>query len=39
MRADQFADLIVATRNGVPVRLKDVATVEDSYQSVKAAAA
>jgi HAE1 family hydrophobic/amphiphilic exporter-1 len=38
MRADQFADLIVATRNGVPVRLSEVATVEDSYQSVKAAA-
>ncbi|TFW27855.1 efflux RND transporter permease subunit [Massilia horti] len=35
-RAAEFADLIVATRNGEPVRLKDVAEVEDSYQSVKA---
>jgi HAE1 family hydrophobic/amphiphilic exporter-1 len=37
MNAAAFSDLIVATRNGEPVRLKDVATVEDSYQSVKAA--
>ena len=35
--AAAFAELIVATRNGEPVRLKDVASVEDSYQSVKAA--
>ena len=37
MNAAAFSELIVATRNGEPVRLKDVATVEDSYQSVKAA--
>ncbi|HEX9171939.1 MAG TPA: efflux RND transporter permease subunit [Telluria sp.] len=37
MKAADFAELIVATRNGLPVRLKDVAEVEDSYQSVKAA--
>ena len=37
MRAAEFAELIIATRNGQPVRLKDVATVEDSYQSIKAA--
>jgi HAE1 family hydrophobic/amphiphilic exporter-1 len=37
MKAADFAELIVATRNGEPVRLKDVATVEDSYQSVKSA--
>ncbi|NHZ99862.1 efflux RND transporter permease subunit [Massilia sp. CCM 8734] len=37
MNAAAFSDLIVATRNGEPVRLKDVATVEDSYQSVKTA--
>jgi HAE1 family hydrophobic/amphiphilic exporter-1 len=36
MKASDFAELIVATRNGQPVRLKDVAEVEDSYQSVKA---
>jgi HAE1 family hydrophobic/amphiphilic exporter-1 len=35
MKAADFANLIVATRNGEPVRLKDVADVEDSYQSVK----
>ncbi|WP_296945454.1 efflux RND transporter permease subunit [uncultured Massilia sp.] len=36
MKAADFADLIVATRDGQPVRLKDVADVEDSYQSTKA---
>ncbi len=36
MRAADFAGLIVATRDGLPVRLRDVAEVEDSYQSVKA---
>jgi HAE1 family hydrophobic/amphiphilic exporter-1 len=37
MKAAEFADLIVANRNGEAVRLKDVASVEDSFQSVKAA--
>jgi len=37
MKAADFADVIVATRDGLPVRLKEVAEVEDSYQSVKAA--
>ncbi|CAN7677636.1 efflux RND transporter permease subunit [Pseudoduganella sp. LjRoot289] len=37
MKAAEFAELIIATRNGQPVRLKDVASVEDSYQSIKAA--
>jgi HAE1 family hydrophobic/amphiphilic exporter-1 len=37
MNAAAFSELIVATRNGEPVRLRDVAVVEDSYQSVKAA--
>eukprot|EP01032_Pedospumella_encystans_P020088 gene20088-22833_t len=37
MKAAEFAELIVATRNGQPVRLKDVAEAEDSYQSVKTA--
>jgi HAE1 family hydrophobic/amphiphilic exporter-1 len=36
MKAADFAELIVATRDGQSVRLKDVATVEDSYQSTKA---
>ncbi|MCD2517002.1 efflux RND transporter permease subunit [Massilia sp. G4R7] len=36
MKAADFAGLIVATRDGLPVRLRDIASVEDSYQSVKA---
>jgi HAE1 family hydrophobic/amphiphilic exporter-1 len=35
-KAADFANLIVAVRDGQPVRLKDVAEVQDSYQSVKA---
>ena len=35
--AAEFSDLIVATRDGQSVRLKDVAEVTDSYQSIKAA--
>ncbi|GAB2845057.1 efflux RND transporter permease subunit [Pseudoduganella ginsengisoli] len=38
MRAAQFGELIVATRNGLPVRLKEVASVEDSYLSVRSTA-
>ncbi|HEX7647863.1 MAG TPA: efflux RND transporter permease subunit, partial [Noviherbaspirillum sp.] len=34
-RAAEFADLIIASRNNQPVRLRDVASVEDSYESVK----
>ncbi len=33
--AAEFADLIVASRGGSDVRLRDVATVEDSYETVK----
>jgi len=33
--AADFADLIVSTRGGNPVRLKDVARVEDSLESLK----
>ncbi|RYF02425.1 MAG: acriflavine resistance protein B, partial [Oxalobacteraceae bacterium] len=36
MKAADFRELIVAVRDGQPVRLKDVAEVEDSYQSTKA---
>ncbi|WP_051971968.1 efflux RND transporter permease subunit [Massilia sp. 9096] len=36
MHAADFENVIVATRDGEPVRLRDVATVEDSYQSTKA---
>ncbi|MES2263805.1 MAG: efflux RND transporter permease subunit [Pseudomonadota bacterium] len=38
MRAAHFSELIVANRNDLPVRLKDVATVEDSYLSVRTSA-
>ena len=31
-RAEQFAPLIVAWRDGAPIRLRDVATVEDSVE-------
>jgi HAE1 family hydrophobic/amphiphilic exporter-1 len=33
--AAEFSDLIVATRNGITVRLRDVANVEDSVETVK----
>jgi HAE1 family hydrophobic/amphiphilic exporter-1 len=33
--AADFADLIVSTRGGNPVRLKDVALVEDSLETLK----
>jgi HAE1 family hydrophobic/amphiphilic exporter-1 len=33
--AAEFAELIVSNRGGAPVRLRDVASVEDSYESVK----
>jgi hydrophobic/amphiphilic exporter-1 (mainly G- bacteria), HAE1 family len=35
--AAEFADLIVASRNNQPVKLREVASVEDSYESVKTA--
>ncbi|SFM76863.1 efflux RND transporter permease subunit [Variovorax sp. OV329] len=37
LKADEFKRLIVGQRNGAPVRLDEVATVEDSYESVKTA--
>ncbi|HEX6708613.1 MAG TPA: efflux RND transporter permease subunit [Albitalea sp.] len=36
--AAEFSDLIVSTRNGNPVRLRDVALVEDSFETVKSSA-
>ena len=36
--AAEFADLIVSSRNGNPVRLRDVAQVEDSFETVKTSA-
>jgi len=35
--AAEFADLIVASRNNAPVRLRDVASVEDSVESIRSA--
>jgi HAE1 family hydrophobic/amphiphilic exporter-1 len=36
--AAEFADLIVSNRGGNPVRLRDVARVEDSFETVKTSA-
>ena len=35
IKAEQFANLVVAQRNGLPVYLKDVAEVSQSYEDVK----
>jgi len=35
VRAREFADLLIAQRNGLPIRLSDVAVVSDSYEQVK----
>jgi HAE1 family hydrophobic/amphiphilic exporter-1 len=37
LKAADYADLIVAMRGGQPLRLGDVAEVEDSYQSLRSA--
>ncbi|MEO8310028.1 MAG: efflux RND transporter permease subunit [Caldimonas sp.] len=36
--AAEFAELIVSSKNGSPVRLREVARVEDSYETVKTSA-
>ena len=36
--AAEFSELIVSNKGGAPVRLRDVAAVEDSYETVKSAA-
>ena len=36
--AAEFSELIVSNRGGSPVRLRDVAAVEDSFETVKSAA-
>ncbi|QKJ66885.1 efflux RND transporter permease subunit [Deefgea piscis] len=33
--AAEFSRLVVATKNGLPIRLSDVATVEDSVENIK----
>jgi HAE1 family hydrophobic/amphiphilic exporter-1 len=35
--AQQFGDIVVATKNGVPVRLRDLGTVKDDVQNNKVA--
>ncbi|MEJ8846720.1 efflux RND transporter permease subunit [Variovorax rhizosphaerae] len=39
LKAADFARVIVGQRNGAPVRLDEVATVEDSFESVKTGSA
>ena len=36
--AAEFRDLIISTRGGSPIRLRDVASVEDSYETVRSSA-
>jgi len=35
VRAKEFSDLLIAQRNGLPIRLSDVAVVSESYEQVK----
>jgi HAE1 family hydrophobic/amphiphilic exporter-1 len=35
MSADQFSDVVIGTRGGIPVRLRDVAKVEDGAQELR----
>ena len=35
VKADEFADLVIAQRNGLPVYLRDVADVQESFEDVK----
>src|SRR5579862_5047952 len=37
--ADQFADVVLGTRGGIPIRMHDVATVEDAEQELRTWAA
>jgi multidrug efflux pump len=37
LKAKEYAPLIVAYRNGAPVRLSDIATVRDSVENIRAA--
>ncbi len=37
VNAREFSNIVVAQRNGAPVRLRDVADVQDSFESVKTA--
>ncbi|MEY3225036.1 MAG: hypothetical protein RL565_1226, partial [Pseudomonadota bacterium] len=35
VKADEFANLVIAQRNGLPVYLRDVADVQESFEDVK----
>jgi HAE1 family hydrophobic/amphiphilic exporter-1 len=35
VRAREFSNLLIAQRNGIPIRLSDVAVVSESYEQVK----
>jgi HAE1 family hydrophobic/amphiphilic exporter-1 len=35
LSADQFSDVVIGTRGGIPVRLRDVAKVEDGAQELR----
>lgn len=39
VRAKEYADLAITQKNGLTVRLKDIASVEESYEGVKTLAA
>ena len=39
VKASEYDSLVIAQRNGLPVRLKDVADVVESYESIKTLAA
>ena len=39
VRAKEYGNLVIAQRNGLPVRLADVARVQESYESIKTLAA
>lgn len=39
VKASEYANLVIAQRNGLPIKLKDVADVQESYESVKTLAA
>ena len=36
MKAQEFAEIIIAVKNGQAIRLKDIAQVEDSFQTIRA---
>ena len=38
VHAREYASLVIAQRNGLPIRLNDVATVSESYEQVKTSA-